>query len=213
MISRRFLLAVLVGAFLGLASDPVASAEADPKAFVTQLAAKAMETMTVKGISDSERSQRFRSQFTTDVDLAEIGKFVLGRHWRAATPDQQQEFLKAFEDIVVLTWATRFKDYGGDLRHVVTNVAADGERSIVVESKVERDHQTPINLQWKLRKGEADLRVIDLVVEGASMAITYRNEYSAVIQSNGGKVEGLLSALRTKIAEMQASGKDATRSN
>ncbi|KIL97412.1 ABC-type transport system involved in resistance to organic solvents auxiliary component [Paramagnetospirillum magnetotacticum MS-1] len=213
MISRRFLLTALVGAFLGLASGSVASAEADPKAFVTQLAAKAMETMTAKGIPDAERAQRFRTQFTTDVDLAEIGKFVLGRHWRAATPEQQQEFLKAFEDIVVLTWATRFKDYGGDLRHLVTNAAADGERGVVVDSKVERDHQTPINLQWKLKKGEQDFRVVDLVVEGASMAITYRNEYSSVIQSNGGKVDGLLNALRTKIAEMQSFNKDATKSN
>lgn len=204
MISRRFLLAVLAGLFLGLAFNPIAAAEADPKAFVSQLAGKAMETMTAKGISDMERSQRFRSQFTTDVDLPEIGKFVLGRHWRAASPEQQQEFLKAFEDIVVLTWATRFKDYGGDLRHVVTNAAAEGERGIVVESKVERDHQSPINLQWKLRKGEAEFRVVDLVVEGASMAITYRNEYSSVIQANGGKIEGLLGAMRTKVAELQA---------
>ncbi len=212
MISRRFFLAVLVGLFLGLALNPIAAAEADPKAFVAQLAGKAMETMTAKGIPDSERSQRFRTQFTTDVDLPEIGKFVLGRHWRAATPEQQQEFIKSFEDIVVLTWATRFKDYGGDLRHVVTNAMPDGERGIVVESMVERDHQTPINLQWRLKKGEPDLRVVDLVVEGASMAITYRNEYSAVIQANGGKIDGLLGAMRTKIAEMQ-SVKGTTKTN
>ncbi|WP_096702533.1 ABC transporter substrate-binding protein [Magnetospirillum sp. 15-1] len=212
MISRRFFLAVLVGLFLGLALNPIAAAEADPKAFVAQLAGKAMETMTAKGISDGERSQRFRTQFTTDVDLPEIGKFVLGRHWRAATPEQQQEFIKSFEEIVVLTWATRFKDYGGDLRHVVTNAMPDGERGIVVESMVERDHQTPINLQWKLKKGEPDLRVVDLVVEGASMAITYRNEYSAVIQANGGKIDGLLGAMRTKIAEMQ-SVKGTTKTN
>lgn len=212
MISRRFLFAVLVGFFFGLALDPIAAAEADPKDFVTQLAGKAMETMTAKGLGDAERNQRFRSQFTADVDLPEIGKFVLGRHWRAATPEQQQEFLKAFEEIVVLTWATRFKDYGGDLRHVVTNAVSDGERGILVESKVERDHQAPINLQWKLKKGEPDLRVIDLVVEGASMAITYRNEYAAVIQANGGKIDGLLGAMRTKIAEMQ-SAKGATKAN
>jgi phospholipid transport system substrate-binding protein len=212
MISRRFLIAVLVGFFLGLTLDPIAAAEADPKDFVSHLAGKAMETMTAKGLADSERNQRFRSQFTSDVDLPEIGKFVLGRHWRVATSEQQQEFLKAFEEIVVLTWATRFKDYGGDLRHVVTNAVTDGERGVLVESKVERDHQTPINLQWKLKKGEPDFRVVDLVVEGASMAITYRNEYSAVIQANGGKIDGLLGAMRTKIAEMQAA-KGVTKAN
>jgi phospholipid transport system substrate-binding protein len=203
MMTRRFLFAALAVTFLGFASSPVTAAEADPKAFVSQLAGKAMETMTVKGISDAERSQRFRAQFTTDVDLPEIGKFVLGRHWRTSSPEQQAEFLKAFEDIVVLTWATRFKDYGGDLRHVVTNAVAEGERGVIVESKVERDHQSPINLQWKLKNNPPDYRVIDLVVEGASMAITYRNEYASVIQANGGKVDGLLNAMRTKVAELR----------
>jgi phospholipid transport system substrate-binding protein len=203
MISRRSFFAALVGLCFGLMSHNAVAGETDPKAFVSELAGKAMETMTAKGLSDADRNQRFRTQFTTDVDLPDIGRFVLGRHWRAATPDQQKEFLKAFEDIVVLTWSTRFKDYGGDLRHVVTNSVADGDRGITVDSHVERNHQSPINLQWKLKKSDSDLRVVDLVVEGASMAITYRNEYAAVIQANGGKIDGLLKAMHRKINEME----------
>ncbi len=191
---------------LGFVSNPVAASDADPKVFVSQLASKAMETMTLKGISDAERNQRFRAQFTTDVDLPEIGKFVLGRHWPKDSPEQQAEFLKVFEDNVVLTWANRFKDYGGDLRHVVTNTFIEGQRGIiVVESRVERDHQSPINLQWKLKKGSSEFRVTDLVVESASMAITYRNEYASVIQASGGKLDGLLVAMRAKVAELGAS--------
>ena len=204
MILRRFFIVAAAGMLFGLVGAPIAAAEADPKAFVVHLADKAMEAMTAKGISDAERNQRFRTLFTSEVDVPEIGRFVLGRHWRAATPEQQQAFLKSFEDIVVLTWATRFKDYAGDLRHVVTNVVPEGERGILVESRVESDRRQPVNLQWKLKKGEPDLRVTDLVVEGASMAITYRNEYSAVIQANGGKIDGLLGALNSKVAELQA---------
>lgn len=202
MMTRRFLLAALAVSLLGFASNPVAANEADPKVFVSQLASTAMETMTVKGISDAERSQRFRTQFTTDVDLPEIGRFVLGRHWPKDSPEQQAEFLKLFEDTVVLTWATRFKDYGSDLRHVVTSASAEGERNIIVESRVERDHQAPINLRWKLKKGSPDFRVTDLVVESASMAITFRNEYASVIQANGGKIDGLLNAMRKKVTEL-----------
>ena len=202
--------AVLFAAVTGLLAVvwPAASAiaaEQDPKVFVSHLADTAMETMTAKGIPDGERTSRFRTLFTTDVDVHEIAKFVLGRYWRGATPDQQQEFLRAFEDIIVLTWSTRFKDYGGDLRHKVTNVSHDPERGILVDSTVERDKQQPIALQWRLKHSEAGLRVIDLVVEGSSMAITYRSEYASVIQSNGGKIDGLLSAMRSKIAELQTS--------
>jgi phospholipid transport system substrate-binding protein len=40
--------------------------------------------------------------------------------------------------------------------------------------------------------------VIDVVVEGVSMRVTQRDEFAAVIRRNGGKVEGLLAALRRK---------------
>lgn len=204
MISRRFLLTALVGLCVAFGFRSAAAGESDPKQFVSELASKAMETMTAKGLPDAERNQRFRTLFTSEVDLPDIGRFVLGRHWRKASPEQQQEFLKAFEDIVVLTWSTRFKDYGGDLRHVVTGATSDGDRGITVDSHVERKNQTPINLQWKLKQAGSDLRVVDLVVEGASMAITYRNEYASVIQANGGSIDGLLSALHGKITEMES---------
>jgi phospholipid transport system substrate-binding protein len=205
MMFRRTFLAAVVGLLLSVSLAPsVHAVEQDPKAFVVNLANSAMEIMTTKGLSDHDRASKFRALFTGDVDIHEIAKFVLGRYWRAATPEQQQEFLKLFEDVVVLTWSPRFKDYGGDLRHTVLAVSQDGERGITVDSKVDRDKQKPIELQWRLKQGEGGLRVVDLVVEGSSMAITYRSEYASVIQANGGKVDGLLSAMRTKVAELRA---------
>ncbi|MDO8605850.1 MAG: ABC transporter substrate-binding protein [Phaeospirillum sp.] len=203
----RTFFAAVTGLLLGLslALSPAAASEQDPKAFVTNLASSAMETMTTKGLSDQERSAKFRTLFTSDVDVNEIAKFVLGYHWRPpTTAEQQQEFLRLFEDIVVMTWSTRFKDYGGDLRHTVTDVNQDGERGITVDSKVDREKQNPIALQWRLKRSENGLRVVDLIVEGASMRITYRSEYASVIQANGGKIEGLLVAMRNMRTKLQA---------
>ncbi|RAU22840.1 ABC transporter [Paramagnetospirillum kuznetsovii] len=212
MMFRRYFLTALVGLVTCLAHGPssASAGEQDPKIFVAHLADQAMETMTAKGLSDQDRASRFRALFTSEVDLPEIAKLVLARHWRTATPEQQQEFVKSFEDIVVLTWSTRFKDYGGDLRHSVVNVSRDEDR-VLVDSKVERQSQQPIALQWRLKQSDAGLRVVDLVVEGSSMVITYRAEYASVIQSNGGKVEGLLAAMRTKLAELKAGS--ATKAN
>jgi len=208
MISRRpFLLAALGGVSLLVAPLRLAAAEspADPaSAFVTRLAEAAMQTMVGKGVPDQERAARFRTLFTTDVDLIEIGRRVLGRYWRIATPEQQQDFLHLFEDIVVLTWSTRFKDYGGDLRHTVVGVVDDGERGLTVTSRVERDHQQPIMLQWRLKRVEGGFRAVDLIVEGSSMAVTYQSEYASVIRANGDRIEGLLTALRSKVADLQS---------
>ncbi|SEH27366.1 MlaC/ttg2D family ABC transporter substrate-binding protein [Magnetospirillum fulvum] len=214
MISRRpFLLAALGGVSLLVSPLRLAAAEApaDPAAaFISRLADAAMQTMVGKGVPDQERAARFRTLFTTDVDLVEIGRRVLGRYWRIATPEQQQEFLRLFEDIVVLTWSTRFKDYGGDLRHTIVGTVDDGDRGLTVSSRVERDRQQPIMLQWRLKRIEGGFRVVDLVVEGSSMAVTYQSEYASVIRAKGDQIDGLLSALRAKVSDLQ-SGTSAAR--
>ncbi|MGE5503413.1 MAG: phospholipid-binding protein MlaC [Actinomycetota bacterium] len=203
---RTVLKAALAGLFLLVSTVAApAAAEEDAKAFVNRVANAAMETMTAKNMSDQERVAKFRTLFVANVDLPEIGRFVLGRYWRTATPEQQHEFIKLFEDIVVLTWSTRFKDYAGGMIHEVTNVTQDGERGLVVDSLVKADkQQEPIMLQWRLRQPDNGFKVVDLVVAGSSMAITYRSEYASVVQSNGGKVDGLLAAMRRKVAQLEA---------
>jgi len=209
MMSRRLLLVAGLAGLLAVVPAWIASAradDADPKAFVSTLASQAMDTMVSKTLNDQERIARFRTLFTGAVDLPAISRRVLARYWARATPEQQAEFVSLFEDVVVLTWSVRFKDYGEDLKHTVVNVIDDGERGLTVESKVDRPRQPPITLQWRLKRDDATgFKVNDLVVEGASMAITYRDEYAAVIRANNDRIDGLLAAIRTNIGRLKAS--------
>ncbi|CAA7619357.1 phospholipid-binding protein MlaC [Magnetospirillum sp. UT-4] len=205
MFSRRSLVAVFaLLSLLALSPSARADATADARAFIQKLADTAMTTVAVKGLSDEERSKRFRALFVDTFDLPEIGKLVLARHWRAATPEQQTEFLKLFEDIQVYTWTRRFKDYGGETLEILA-VAPEGETDMIVDSRIKREKLEPVNVSWRLRnKGAEGFRVLDIKVEGASMAFTHRSEYTSVIQSAGGKVDGLLDAMRKKAAQMSA---------
>jgi phospholipid transport system substrate-binding protein len=57
-------------------------------------------------------------------------------------------------------------------------------------------------LDWRLRNDKnKELKIIDIMVENVSMALTHRDEFSSVISQNGGKVEGLLKKLRSHIDE------------
>ncbi|MEW5728650.1 MAG: ABC transporter substrate-binding protein [Pseudomonadota bacterium] len=205
MLSRRTLIvAVAAAAFAVLGGAAKADARQDAaRAFIEKLADTAMTTVAVKDIDDAERNRRFRTLFVESFDLAEIGKLVLGRYWRIATPAQQQEFLKLFEEIQVLTWAKRFKDYSGETLDVVA-VHPDGELNVSVDSLIRRQKMDPIAVTWLVRKSGEGFRVLDIKVEGASMAFTHRSEYTSVIQASGGQVEGLLGAMRRKIGQMQA---------
>lgn len=204
MLSRRFVLAAIVAvAALTGAGNPARADNADgARAFIQTLADNAMSTVAVKGLNDEERALRFRSLFVNTFDLPEVGKLVLARHWRAATPEQQQEFLALFEDVQVYTWTRRFKDYSGETLEIL-GVQPEGETDFQVESRMLRGALEPIAVGWRVRKSGDGFKVLDIKVEGASMALTHRSEYSSVIQSGGG-VAGLIAALRKKVAQLQS---------
>ena len=76
--------------------------------------------------------------------------------------------------------------------------------STVVDSIiVDKDGQT-VSVQWRLRLREEGLRIVDIIVEGVSMAITYRQDYASVIRQNGG-LNGLMAELRRQVSDLAPS--------
>jgi phospholipid transport system substrate-binding protein len=57
-----------------------------------------------------------------------------------------------------------------------------------------------VRVDWHLRPAGSSFSIVDIVVEGVSMAVTQRSDFASVIQSRGG-VPGLLDALRAKNAQ------------
>jgi phospholipid transport system substrate-binding protein len=52
---------------------------------------------------------------------------------------------------------------------------------------------------WRLRPNNAgSWRIIDVIIEDVSMAITQRDDFSSTIQRNGGRLGALIEALRSK---------------
>lgn len=196
-----FLVALTLGATAGKAQT-----EDAPRKFISALADRAITTVADRQLPQIERDESFRKLFVSSFDIPEIGRFVLSRYWRVATPDQQQDFLSLFEDINVLTWAKRFQDYNGESLETVS-ASKDGDHGWIVDSHILRNQGPMIPVQWRLReKDDGSLRVVDIIVEGVSMAITYRSDYAAALQANGGKVDGLLSIMRTKLDQLKAAG-------
>lgn len=200
-------IAVMALALSALLSTPAPAADKSPddaKAFIQNLAQQAITTVANRQLSDKERTENFRRLFVASFDLPQVSQFVLGRYWKTATPEQQQDFVKQFEELQVLNWTQRFKDYKGE-GLAVTNATKD-DKGYTVDSQLNHPPATPMPVQWKVHQGDnGQLQVTDIVVEGVSMAITQRSDYNSMLQGNGGKIDALLNALRTKTDQMRAS--------
>jgi phospholipid transport system substrate-binding protein len=163
------------------------------------LGSKAIGELTDPAVPQAERQARFRTLLDEHFDVPTIAKFTLGRYWRTATDEQRAEFSKLFEDFIVQSYSTRFAEYHGESFQVAGS-SADESGAIVVHSKIDMPSSEDVRVDWHLRAAGGSFAIVDIVVEGVSMAVTQRSEFASVIQSRGG-VAGLLEALRAKNAQ------------
>jgi phospholipid transport system substrate-binding protein len=172
-------------------------AAADARIFIDALGDKALEALT-GDIGQDVREQRFRELLNEFFDMRSIGKFVLARYWKVATDEEKDEFLGLFETLVVQAYAQRFTEYSGE-RFNVIEVTADAKPGYsTVRSVVERPEGEDVRVDWLVLEENGVSKIEDVKIEGVSMAQTYRSEFASVIQSKGGKVAGLITALRDK---------------
>ena len=204
MIDRRSLLMSATALALGAIPRAVRAAEPESaKTFINSLANDAILLMARKDLPAPERTQKFRELFKRGFDVAAIGRFVLGRYWRDATEAEQAEYLRLFEDLIVATYAGRFSEYSGETLTVLEG-RPDEDRFLLVTSQINRiGGNPPIRIDWRIADGQGSPKIVDVVVEGVSMSVTQRSEFASVIQRGGGKIQGLIVALRDKTKSLQ----------
>jgi len=177
------------------------------QSFVAKMGDRALGVIRNEGMSDAERASGLRNVLTQSFDLQTIARFSLGRYWREATPAQQSQYVKLFEDMVVNVYTNRFRDYAGQTFTVESaNADANGGDAIVhsIVTPAAGKGGAPINVDWRVRNKGGSYKVVDVMVEGVSMAVTQRSDFSAVIQKNGGDFQALLDYLKTPQATANA---------
>lgn len=188
--------------FVGSLLPAPPAAAADPASFIQNLGDEALAQLA-GNVTPEERDANFRRLFNENFDVPGIGRFVLGRYWNSATPAEREEFLKLFEDLIVQYYSGRFRDYSGETFRI-GEVRADRPGFYTVHSTVVLPRSTDaVRVDWRVRETDGSYKIIDVMVEGVSMAVTQRAEFASVIQSRGGKLAGLLDALRAKTGRVQ----------
>ncbi len=184
------------------AAPETRAAPADAGSFVSNLGERAIRELTPKDISDAERVKRMRALLAEAFDVKAISKFVLGIYWRRTTEDQRAEFLKLYKTVVSHSYAGLFKKYTGETFEVIRQVSVAGGGSIVY-GRIKRMNGPPVAVELQVVKKSGTYKAVDIKIEGVSMPLTHRKEYSSVIRRNRGNVAGLLSVLRKKASILE----------
>ena len=207
---RRFPAALIGLAFafalalpVSISAPAAADVEEQADTFIRSLANEAIGSLAMQGVTREARIKRFRKMFTAHFNVRTIGKFVLGRYWRKTSKKERTEYLSLFEDLMVVSYVDRFARYAGENLNV-TRTRSENAKDATVFTQISRKTGKPVKVLWRVRAYGDTMKVLDVIVEGASMSQTLRSDFGSIIRQKGGKVSGLLDVLRVKTASLKA---------
>jgi phospholipid transport system substrate-binding protein len=205
-LGRRAVTAQLLGAAALLVTAPRASAQAglteDPGEFLESLGHRAIQTLSDTTVPMATRENEFRILFDKGFDVPTIARFVLGRYGRQASAEQRATFAEVFQEVIVQRFLPLFS---GTTREffIIARIQQDKKRphihTVTTKVIVDRSKGTTSDVLWRLGQREETFKILDVVVEGVSMAISLRSEYGSVLKQHGSDLDLLIALLRRKL--------------
>src|SRR5215469_2182493 len=158
-------------------------------------------TSFIKGVGDqlvavvnsSQPDSQKRSQLTHiidgAVDVDAVAKFCLGRFWRNASSQQQQNYTTLFHQVLVNNITSKLGEYRGV--HFTMGRSQMRDDNAVVSSVVERPNNPPTNVDWIVSNPASSPKIIDVVAEGTSLRLTQRQDYASYLSHNNENIDSL----------------------
>jgi len=123
---------------------------------------------------------------------------VLGYHWRAATEQQRERFTAVFKQLLTNTYAAVFGRYENQTVQVHEAEKTSSPDRVVVPTSIVTPSQPDIGVNYRLYRRDGKWQVYDVVVDGISLLINYRSEYSRLLQ--GESLDSLIARIEAKNA-------------
>lgn len=200
----RLVAAPLIAIFVAWQAPQAAAAShgREAEALIRNLSVNAIEMLDNIKQTDSERELAFRQIVRSGFALQLIGRFVVGRHWRDMTKEQKVEYQELFAEWLMKSYAGRLGGFKGQKLDILKSTEIS-KRDVFVRTHVIRASGSAIAADWRVRKFKDGYKIIDIVVEGVSMAAAQKSEFESVIRKQG--VQGLIENLRSRLAMITAS--------
>lgn len=195
---KNLFVALFTSIFLFSASANAAVDATQAENFVKKVTKEGIEEIINANVSQTVKDERFEKLFNNALDLNFIGQFVLGRYWRTATATQKKDFINAYRELNIKTWSKRFDEFKGKNFTFKGTSPSNSANQIFVNSLVPMDQGEPAKVVWRVKQTGDKFKIVDIIIENVSLAITARNEYTAYIKSAPGGIDDLIKDLQNK---------------
>lgn len=138
------------------------------------------------------------------VDFRRTTQYSMGRFWRTATPQQQDQVVEQFKQLLIHTYSGAIALVNTDqkFQYPPSPDASNGADAVVRTVAPGKSGQ--IQIDYRLYKSPQGWRVYDINVLGAWLIQTYRTQFNDKIQQSG--VDGLIQFLTDRNKQLASGG-------
>jgi phospholipid transport system substrate-binding protein len=136
------------------------------------------------------------------VDFPALSRWVLGKHWRQATPQQRAAFIDAFRELLLGTYlrsVSRYRDNAISFRPLAEAPATD---RVAINAEITQPGAPVVHAVFKLHRPAGKWLIYDVAVEGVSLVATHRSSFYREISRSG--LDGLIDRMQAHNADTAA---------
>ena len=172
----------------------------DPYLFVQETADKASEALN-KRLSKEEKMEQLKIIAKNTVDIQGIGNYSLGNYRKTISDQKKEEYFDIFEQYFLKSFASRLAEYTDPKIRVDSQKKLNDKYTMVSSTLLATSEKPEIKIDWRVvTKNPDNPLIIDVIIEGVSLAKVQREEFNSIIQSNDEDINALFSTLREFVA-------------
>lgn len=125
------------------------------------------------------------------LDFHRFSRWVLGKHWRIATPEQRDRFVKEFRESLIRTYVTAMISFVDEIISLSRSITypphrfRGGKKRAIVPMRIELTSGGEAEIKYRMYIADGTWKIYDVTVQGISLATTYRQAYSSMIHERG----------------------------
>jgi len=171
------------------------SSAISPKDFVQQTVDEAAIALS-QNISKELKIVKLKTIANKSVDIEGIGLYSIGKRRKELTDTQKEEYLEIFRKYFLKSFSSRLAQYSDPKIRVDSEKYLNKKYTMVSSVLVATDDKPEVKIDWRvITKDPENPLIIDVIIEGVSLAKVQKEEFNSIIQNNDGDINALFNNL------------------
>lgn len=155
-----------------------------------------------------EQREKLKVVIATIFDYKELSARTMGVNWKKFSPAQQEEFSKAFADLLAAKYLDRIQAYSNEEVHYIGQ-RESSSGNVEISTKIVKDGKD-IGIAYRFSQLDG-WKVYDVVIEGVSLVQNYRVQFQELMVK--GTAEELITQIKKKAQDVDKPGKPGQSSD